>query len=294
LPDDEEVLYCLICGHSNVPDSDACTKCGTPFFRKEFDDYFEHIGRQVPEARSHKEKLAIASLFLVPGVNQRGARDLFKMGFKNFSDLVGATLKEDHRKHGLHRIIARRILLAKMEEHQVHEVTIDYTNLVRCVACHILMPKAIEACAVCGSEQPEEGEAIPGDIQERAGDLIHKLADLSEVERLSDDDIEELSAIFGEVDMKDIEVDKEELEDVGLRMDAFGEIGLLEEHDPNAPPDMKKYRCQIDAWHGAGFDVTEIEKVLEEDPWNFIRQAAPIIQAQLVIRRMRVPKARKN
>ena len=148
MPDDnEDVLICLICGHENDEERDECSKCKTPFFSKEFQEFFKHP--KVQDVPKHiQREIVMKSFSIVPGITVEGAEKLYKMGFKNFSDLVGKTLQDKHRKSGLHRTIARRIILTKLDEKDVDPATIDYTTLVRCVACQILIPKAVHRVVV--------------------------------------------------------------------------------------------------------------------------------------------------
>ena len=251
-----------MCGLHSLSGEVICRRCGTIFPEKEvtcescgekYDCYVAMcpscggtIEEEVCDDEGREE--AVERFQLIPGVTQTMAGKLYDRGVRSFSDLVGMSLPEAERKRGLHRIIARRLMLsglmaggARGEEH------------LACVRCRGPLDANDLKCKVCGApagaaflELQINGQKIKlGDYMDELYEFVKTTVGGSAAKEMGS----EIATAIAELDEKDLKKDE--------------------------------YRSQIEAWREKGFDVTELDMLLEEDMDGFKEKSLEIIKAQV-------------
>jgi RNA polymerase subunit RPABC4/transcription elongation factor Spt4 len=253
---------CLICGASVDEDALKCPSCGTILPRQV--RRCEHCG-EVMQAYAAtcpycgrprtKEEVAdevqrdevIRRLTLAPGVDERVAAALYREGVRDFADVIALSLPESEREKGLHKILARRLIISELKKKEAP------MELIPCGRCGGPVPLGSAECEVCGASLEVPATRKIEEIGDRVGKAIREiysdLTDDASFRRMPHELQEEMMDALAEVD-------EEEL----LR---------------------QEYREQIDAWREKGFDVSALEKLLEWDLRLFKEESVKIIKTQI-------------
>ncbi|MFQ5910519.1 MAG: hypothetical protein ACE5IJ_07350, partial [Thermoplasmata archaeon] len=150
---------CGVCGHAALGEI-MCPRCGTIFPEEEVacqscGEMFDSLVALCPNCGGSPDNVApedggrqeaVQRFQLIPGVTQDMASKLYDKGIKSFADLIGMSLPEPERKRGLHRIIARRLMLSGliMVEEKGHEG-------LACVRCRGPLDENELKCQICGA-----------------------------------------------------------------------------------------------------------------------------------------------
>lgn len=248
---------CLVCGFKSwasvcprcntirSADRAACPKCGKSF-RLETTTCDVCGGVTEPERTPPEDREAVQALASVPGISEARAKDLVARGFRDFSDVIRLALPESAVRLGLHHTIARQALLADLVARPERQV-----SGARCPTCGAAWIVNATRCAACGSsaDLDLDPEVVEYKLQEITGEIV----DLA-----TDPDFQGMpEAVRGEL------------------LAAFG--GVREE-------DLLREECrhQIEAWRTKGFDVTQIELLLEENLQDFRARSVRLIRAQVM------------
>src|SRR3989441_4010427 len=247
---------CFVCGFRSAkpvcprcntilrPDRAVCATCG-----KAFDGLIaacDACGAPTElENATREEREAVGSLSSVPGISEERAKGLAAKGFRDFADVVRLALPDSAVRQGLHHTIARKALLADLVPRPPHAV-----SGARCLMCGAAWFANATRCASCGSSFDLEFNpaAIERRLQEITGDLVNLAAD-EDFQGMPEDVRNEIMQAFG-----------------GGARD-----GLLRED----------YSHQIEAWRTKGFDVEQLEPLLEEDLLHFRERSARLIRLQV-------------
>lgn len=266
---------CPVCGHPS--EGAICERCNTIITWEEA--ACPICGRMYPgqlavckncedwlasdELRGDDDELR--SLTSVAGLSKETARVLFDQGFRDFSDLVKLALPPMAVRIGLHKTIARRMMMAEY---------IDKGKKVedgRCPICFGEFDPETGMCKGCRyTPLPEwSGRWIEKRLEKVTGEVENLCSDpdflaMPETERKN-----MLSEINGMLEpVFDEERLVHELEEV------FGE-------EPDEDPDVRRYKTQIEAWRSKGFDVITLKEMLDRDIEEFKTNCVKVIRGQM-------------
>lgn len=200
-----------------------------------------------PPGASDDEE-AVRVLSSVPGVSRERARTLVARGFRDVSDVVRLALPEADVRRGLHHTIARHLLLSDVLPRPAE-------------------PHGADLCPVCG------GPTNPGDARcGTCGSALSTRIPPSPSPLEMGDPAADLAA-------------PEEDAEAGAMPDAIRRE-LLGALDALGYKDVLRdqYRRQVDAWRSKGFEVGEIESLLDNDLDGFRERSVPLIRAQVLAR----------
>ncbi len=253
---------CLICGASVDEDALKCPNCGTLLPREV--RRCRHCGEVMqayaatcpycgkprdeaePEDEGDRDEI-IRRLALAPGVDEKVAAALYQDGVRDFAEVLALSLPESERKKGIHKMLARRLIISELKKREAPE------EYVPCPRCGGPVSMDSEVCDVCGETLVAPPALKIKQIGDRVGEAIQEVYG-----RLSDD------AGFRRM--------PPELQDE--MMDALSSVDedeLL----------RQEYREQIAAWEEKGFDVTALQKLLDWDIRLFKEESIKIIKAQI-------------
>lgn len=252
-----------MCGHSSTLGEIICSRCGTIFPEEELEcktcgKKFESFvafcpscgqapDRESPENGSRDE--AVQRFQLIPGVTRDMASKLYDRGITSFADLIGMSLPESEKKRGLHRIIARRLMLSGLIMTQR-----ESKEGPACARCRGTLDENDLKCQICGA--PSGGAFLELEIGEKTVKLGDYMDELYEYIK---------NTLHGAKATKEI---GSEIAQAIAKMD---ERELLKQ----------EYRNQMEAWREKGFDVSGLEEILEKDIKKFREKSLEMIKAQV-------------
>lgn len=251
---------CPVCGH--VSTEAVCPRCGTILLKDqaicpECGAMFHGIvamcdrcGREMRSpSPSQEEASAIRALTLVPGVDEGTARRLYSKGFRDFSDVLKATLPHKAVERGLHVTIARQLVLAELSPPSTQP-----PGKVGCASCGELAPATARACPSCGASLAFEdrSRAMERRLAKATTEVPHYETD-PDFRTMPESVQREIISAMGSEDL-----------DLSLRT---------------------HFLQQIEAWRGKGFEVSLLVKLLDRDPEAFRTQGVRMIRAQILKRR---------
>jgi RNA polymerase subunit RPABC4/transcription elongation factor Spt4 len=188
----------------------------------------------------------IRRLTLIPGVDTKVASGLYLDGIRDFADVIALSLPESERERGLHKILARRIIISELGKKKAEQV-------VPCGRCKGPVPIHSDTCPICGAKMEVTPEMKLQEIGDKVGEAVAsiygQLADDASFRSMPAELQEELVSALSDVD-------EEEL----LR---------------------QEYREQIEAWEEKGFDVDALRKLLDWDIRLFKEESVKLIQVQI-------------
>lgn len=254
---------CGICGLSSSPGDIMCPRCGTISPDKEvhcdecgkaFEAYIgmcPTCGGMLEDKGVYDEgrEEAVQRFQLIPGVTQDMAIKLYDRGIKSFSDLIGMSLPEAERRRGLHRVIARRLMLSGLmlgDKKTGEELA--------CARCKGPLNANELKCSICGAaagaaflELQVNGQTLKlgeymDELYEFVKDTVRGSAAVTEMRS-------KVTSVIAEID--ETEIRREE------------------------------YGNQIEAWREKGFDVSRLEDLLNHDIEQFKTRSLEIIKAQV-------------
>lgn len=257
---------CAVCGFMAPLSDVVCPRCGTIFPDKRM--VCERCGRifsscipicpncgKVPGSDEDEipEGLRVAAIerfTLIPGITEEMAGRLYDRGIRTFAGLVERTLPENQRQRGLHRILARRILLSGLKQ----EVPSKDVKTLTCTRCHGPLGKEDTECPICGAP------------------VGYTLAELEPefVETKLDEYLDDLRAFVFEAVKKTGAFPPE-------RTEVSQAIAQIREDQ------LVRAEClqQIDAWRRKGFEVAGLRELLDESIEAFKEKSIAIIKRQI-------------
>lgn len=251
---------CPVCGHRSA--EAVCPRCGTILLRDQAIcprcgamyrgpvAHCDACGREI-EVRpaDPDEATAVRGMTLVPGLDEATARQLYRKGFHDFSDVLRETLPRRAVDRGLHVTIARKLVLAELSPSRA-----AVPETVVCAECGESVPAGTGTCPSCGTSLAPED-------QSRA------------IER-------KLAQITGVVPHLESDPDFRTMPEA-VRLEIVQALGASEAEEGPYPEMLQ----QVEAWRRKGFDVTELERLLAEDPESFRSRGVRMIRSQILKRR---------
>ncbi|MCJ2555804.1 MAG: hypothetical protein LN415_01675 [Candidatus Thermoplasmatota archaeon] len=254
---------CGICGLSSSPAEMICPRCGTIFPEKEvechscgeaYDSYIAmcpSCGGTLEEEPTYDAGRgeAVHRFRLIPGVTEDMAGKLYDKGIKSFSDLIGMSLPPAERRRGLHRIIARRLMLSGLMLTEKKD-----KDQLACARCKGPLDANELRCKICGAaagaaflDLQVNGQTLKlgeymDELYEFVKDTVHGSAASKEMRS-------EITTAIAELDETEIE--------------------------------REEYRNQIEAWREKGFEVSKLESLLSADVEEFKKHSLDIIKSQV-------------
>ncbi|MFQ6127833.1 MAG: hypothetical protein ACE5QW_02875 [Thermoplasmata archaeon] len=254
---------CTVCGLSSPPAEIICPRCGTIFPEKEAEcegcgAKFDSIIAMCPscggtiDQEFHDDvgrEEAVQRFQLIPGVTKDMASKLYDKGIRSFADLIEMSLPESERKRGLHRIIARRLMLSGLM------IAEDERNEgLACVRCRGHLDENELKCQICGAPAGAAFLDLQIDGQTvKLGDYMDELYQCVK------------GTLRGSTASKEID------------SQIANAIAKMDEREIF----RQEYRNQIEAWREKGFDVSELEEILDKDFEKFKERSLEIIKAQV-------------
>jgi len=211
------------------------------------------------------EERELKNLTMIAGISKVTAKALVMQGICDFSELVKLALPPRAVRMGLHRTIARRMMMAEF----------------------IRQGKKVEDghCPICSNPyDPETGfcpkckySPLPEQSEEWIKERLEKVA--GEVEDLCSDP--DFLAMPEPVRKRVLAEINGMLQPIANEEQLVAELetvfGCPEDRDEKKEP----YRHQIELWKTKGFDVAALERLLDEDVEKFRKNCVKIIRRQI-------------
>lgn len=236
---------CPRCNTIRAADRGACPTCGKALGRKALScDACGAPTRSEPSGREDRE--AVRALVSVPGISEDRAKRLVAQGFRDFADVVRLALPERAVRLGLHHTIARKAMLADLIPRPERQV-----SGACCPTCGAAWLADATRCAACGSSFDLELDPIL--VDEKLRGITGEVVDLA-----TDPDFQGMPE--------------------AIRTEFLQAFGGMNERDLL----REECRHQVEAWRAKGFDVTRVERFLEEDLEHFQARSARLIRVQVM------------
>jgi len=245
-----EKATCPICGRMYSTAIAVCDVCDAAL--------------KTPEDLEGEEK-EIKHLMLIAGISRDAAKTLYLQGIHDFSDLVKLALPPKAAKMGLHKTIARRMMMTDFVRRG------QLGDGDKCPICSGPYNPETGFCEKCRySPLPEWSERWIRDRLDKVTEGVESLVAHPDFEGMPDETKRQvLSEINGMLEpVYNEERLVEELEQV------FGSLDKEEEQ-------VGQYKMQIEAWRSRGFDVSELEKLLVRNPDEFRLNCVKILRLQI-------------
>src|SRR2546422_2938075 len=171
---------CGVCGWRGK--DDVCPQCGTVLLRgralcrrcgKVFEGPIarcDACGGEVLHPATPAASEAVERLSHLPGVDEDTARKLQARGFRDPADLLQLALPERAVRMGVHRSLARKIVLGEIRP--VRRVK----KTVLCLTCGAPREPHVDSCPACGS--PWERGASPEEARRTLAEVVGEVYDL--------------------------------------------------------------------------------------------------------------------
>ena len=245
-----EKATCPICGRmysSSIATCDVCDATLLP--PKDLDD----------------EDGVLKHLMMTAGVSKEAARALYMQGIHDFSDLVKLALPQKAVKMGLHKTIARRMMMAEFVRRG------QQGEKGNCPICSSPYDPVTGFCTKCKySPLPEWSEHWIRERLDRVTEEVENLCAHPDFEAMPD---EMKKQVLTEVNEMLDPVFNEERLVSELEM-VFGSLDAEEEQ-------IEQYHTQIEAWRAKGFDVSALEKLLDKNPDEFRVNCVKLLRLQI-------------
>ncbi|MFH0816547.1 MAG: hypothetical protein V1934_07015 [Methanobacteriota archaeon] len=304
---------CKICGTPIPHGQDKCPLCGTEFSRSEGGK----VKTKVSTEKKAAEKLDIdisdpevrrvlEELTLIPGISRRGALILYKQGIRTVSDFIKKAMPGEAMSERYAQVIANRLAIDSAKgTGQVAE------RKVPCPSCRSPNKAASKKCGVCGAQistvrKNVDLEQIQGRVNETIKEVLGDFAESEDFGALPSDMKEEIAAVLSsereitEEEVKDVaktltslpEDMTQIVDDIALGEDDFGE-GKGEEDgggEGESSPVEKSSRqlkkkqilmARLERWKKMGYDVSELEPLVDGDFETFKTKAKDILSSKL-------------
>lgn len=240
---------CPRCATVIIHERAICPRCGKIFNGPvaRCDACGAEIGERADQAL---EERAIRSFMLVPGIDERRARDLYERGFRDFSDILKLALPSRAVRQGLHHTISRKLMLASLLPKKRLPPGEEATM---CPVCHIPTEVSAGVCQACGSRLSLDvsTEEIKRKLRQVTGEIY---------------------SLSSDPDFKGMP--KEMRDDLLAAFAGWDQERLLRE----------EFQQQIDAWREKGFETSALERLLDDDLEAFREKSVRIIRAQIMKR----------
>ncbi len=260
-----EGSVCTRCSTILVWESAKCPKCGRNYSSSiAICDFCERKDRG-EEVNVLDEDLELRNLTVIGGLTRETAKTLYSQGLRDFSDLVRMALPQKAVNMGLHKTIARRMMMSEFVRKMGHR---DESKCPICLSDYDPLTGTCQKCKY--SPLPEWSEEV---IKKRLTEVT------GEVENLAHDpDFKDMPESVKKQILAEIDGVLEPLPDEDKLIDELDKIySTLNEDDER----RREYQVQIEAWRKKGFDVSELETLLANDLDNFASKCVNTIRKQV-------------
>lgn len=267
---------CPLCG---LPSEDAvCSRCNTvieweratcPICGRMFSTSIAmcdvcDAALRMPEELDGEEK-ELKHLMMIAGISKEAARTLYMQGIRDFSDLVKLALPHKAAKMGLHKTIARRMMMADFVRRR------QQGDGDKCPICSGPYNAETGLCEKCKySPLPEWSEHWIRERLDKVTEEVENLCAHPDFEAMPE---EMKKQVLAEVNGMLEPVYNEER----LVSELEGVFGSLDKEEEQ----VKQYGMQMEAWKCKGFDVSDLEKLLEKNPDEFRVNCVKILRLQI-------------
>ena len=241
---------CPICGRMYSTSIAVCDVCDATL--------------RMPEELDGEEK-ELKHLMMIAGISREAARTLYMQGIRDFSDLVKLALPHKAAKMGLHKTIARKMMMAEFVRRG------QRGDGDKCPICSGPYNPVTGLCGKCKySPLPEWSEHWIRERLDKVTEEVENLCAHPDFEAMPE---EMKKQVLAEVNGMLEPVYNEER----LVSELEGVFGSLDKEEEQ----VRQYRMQIEAWKSKGFDVSDLEKLLEKSPDEFRVNCVKILRLQI-------------
>lgn len=286
---------CKVCGN-HIPLGDSkCPLCGTEFVQKEGKTRARvSVERKAAETldvdiSDPKVRAALEELTLIPGVKRGMALVLYSQGVRSASDLIKKAMPGEVRGDSYARILANKLAIdAAKKGKKARE------RMIPCPSCRSPSKVTMKSCGVCGAALSVEDvdlSEVKGRLEETVREYLGEFADTEEFTALPRDMKVEIAAVLSsKQEMSEAEVKRvaSTLTSLPQEMaEMFDEMAMEEEPGEGATGDRRKLkkreilRARLDKWRKMGYDVAELESLVDGDFDTFKNRAKEILSSKL-------------
>jgi hypothetical protein len=298
---------CKICGTPIPHGQGKCPLCGTEFTRSEGGA----IRAKVSVEKKAAEKLEIdisdpetrrilEDLTLLPGVNRRAALVLYKQGIRSASDFIKKAMPGEAMSERYAQVIANKLAIES-----ARGTASAKEKMVPCPSCRSPNKATSRKCGVCGAQissvkKNVDLEQIQGRVNETIKEVLGEFAESEDFGALPGDMKAEIAAVLS----SEREISEEEAKDVAKTLTSLpddmsqivDDIALEDTEDGAAEQEgakksaddqnkLKKRQillARLDRWRKMGYDVAELEPLVDGDFEAFKEKAKSILSKKAV------------
>ncbi len=303
---------CKICG-TPIPHGQAkCPLCGTEFSRSESGKVKAKVTTEKKVAQKldidisdPEVRKTLEDLTLIPGITRRGALVLYKQGIRSASDFIKKAMPGEAYSERYAQVIANRLAIDSAKgKGEVKE------RQVPCPSCRSPNKVASKKCGVCGAQLSSvkknvDLEQIQGRVNETIKEVLGEFAEGEDFSSLPGDMKAEIAAVLS----SEREISEDEAREVARSLTALpddmtqivDDIALedTEEPDGDSPGASEKKAtaakaddsrhlkkrqilvARLDRWRKMGYDVAELEPLVDGDFEEFKERAKAVLAAKL-------------
>jgi hypothetical protein len=304
---------CKICG-TPIPHGQAkCPLCGTEFSHGEGGK----VKAKVTSEKKAAEKLDIdisdpevrktlEDLTLIPGISRRGALVLYKQGIRSASDFIKKAMPGEAFSERYAQVIANRLAIDSAKTtSEVKE------RQVPCPSCRSPNKATSKKCGVCGAQLSAvkkniDLEQIQGRVNETIKEVLGEFAEGEDFSSLPGDMKAEIAAVLS----SEREITEDEAKEVAKTLTSLpddmtqmvddmalgdDEPEAGEEGSEDEAPSKKAAKggdekqlkkrqilvARLDKWRKMGYDVSELEPLVDGDFETFKARAKEVLASKL-------------
>ncbi|MEW5936940.1 MAG: hypothetical protein AB1665_03860 [Candidatus Thermoplasmatota archaeon] len=283
---------CPVCGQGNPEGALSCSRCKTVFVAKGAVSAppslpVEEVKVDVSDPETKK---ALEELTMIPGISRAGALALYKRGIRSIEEFTTCVFGGDEKGERTGRMIANRLILAHAKMRG------ERARLVRCPACGSPVPATEKECGVCGSAvlatvTQEDAMKIGMRVSEALEEMLGEVAGDPEIAALPDEMKAQIAAVLA----SDAEVSDDDARAVAASIaelpEEFSEVlddlvgvekapQTAQEEKVPAPKHERRRAIllqRIEKWRKMGFDVSELEPLVDGDFEVFKAKAKAVL-----------------
>lgn len=308
---------CKVCGSAIPYNQTKCPLCGTDYERKEGKVKAKiSVEKRAAETleidiTDPKVRQVLEELTLIPGVSKKGALILYKKGVRSTAEFIKKAMPGEARGDNYARILANRLAIDSAKSGKKAK-----ERRISCPSCRSPNKLGAKKCGVCGAQIAVEADSVDAaamreKLAETVKEYFGEFAESEEFGALPGDMKAEIATVLG----SDAEMTEAEAKRVASTLtslpqemaEAFDEMALQDDSEPSeedakeekahAEKDVRKLKkreilvARLEKWRKMGFDVSELEPLVDGDFDTFKAKAKEILAAKKMARSEKKPGA---